>query len=142
MRIRVAALVLRDARILLARHIRPRQTNYLLPGGGVKEGETLQLALRREMHEEAGVVCGVESLRYVIEVRNPHGRRHLLQFVFAASVDGPIGASSDARVAECAWHPIAELRKLRLHPEVGAPLAADLEQGSDGLRYLEARWVD
>ena len=36
-RIRVAALIVRDRNVLLARHVKHARTTYLLPGGGIGE---------------------------------------------------------------------------------------------------------
>jgi len=92
------------------------------------------------LREEAGADISVGELRYVVEVRAPGGERHLVQFVFAAALRTPLGASSDPRVAECAWHAIDELRSLRLHPDTGAELAGDLEAHAAGCRYILADW--
>ncbi len=139
-RVRVAALALRDGEVLLARHVKSGRVAYLLPGGGVQTMEATREALVREMREEAAVACQVGNLRYVVETRAPAPARHLVQLVFDVAVLGEIGPSSDTRVAECAWHPIAALRTLPFRPDVGAEIAADLERGASGLRYVLARW--
>lgn len=140
LRVRVAALCVHDDRVLLAKHVRGDHVAYLLPGGGVDPGERLTDALGRELREEAGVDVDVGALRYLVEVRAPGGERHLVQFVFEATLRGSLGASSDPRVAECAWHAIEELRRLRMHPDTGAQLAGDLEAHVTGCRYILADW--
>jgi hypothetical protein len=69
-----------------------------------------------------------------------HRRLSLPQLVFEATPRGPIGPSSDARVAACAWHAIAELRRLAIYPDTGARLAADLERQAAGCAYVFAPW--
>ena len=140
-RIRVAALVIRDNRILLARHVKDGRTSYLLPGGGMENDESVQAALTRELREEAGVPARIGALRYVVEAHAPDHRRHLLQLVFETAIDGEPGTSSDARVAACEWHPLAALETLDLHPAIGATLAADLRSGSSACRFIVAPWV-
>jgi 8-oxo-dGTP diphosphatase len=140
LRVRVAALCVHDDKVLLAKHVRGEHVAYLLPGGGVAGGERLEDALVRELREEAGAGLDVGDLRYVVEVRGPDGARHLVQIVFAATLRGPVGASSDPRVEECAWHPFDDLRRLRLHPDTGVQLADDLEAHVTGCRYILADW--
>jgi 8-oxo-dGTP diphosphatase len=140
LRVRVAALCVHDGRVLLAKHVRGEHVAYLFPGGGVDPGEMLAHALARELREEAGADFEIGDLRYLIEVRAPGGERHLVQFVFAATPRGLLGASSDPRVEGCAWHAIGELRRLRLHPGTGAELAGDLEAHVAGCRYILADW--
>jgi 8-oxo-dGTP diphosphatase len=143
LRVRVAALAIRKDKVLLARHVKSNRSAYLLPGGGMESGETASQTLTRELREEAAVDVRVGDLRYVVEARSPDGRRHMLQLVFAVKIDGEVGASGDPRVAECAWHPIAELRTLRVHPDVGSVIADDLGRGSTPTcRYVLATWRD
>jgi len=139
-RVRVAALAERDGRVLLAHHRKDRREYFLLPGGGVESGEFSHAALARELREEAGVACRIGDVRYVIEVKAPNESRHLIQFVFDAEIVGDVGASADPRVVECAWHPVDDLRRLRIHPAVGGTLADDLERRNRAPRYLVARW--
>jgi 8-oxo-dGTP diphosphatase len=139
-RVRAAALCVEGGQILLAKHVRGAHVAYLLPGGGVEPGESVAVALAREMREEAGVDCEVGAFRYVVETVSPRGERHLVQLVFEVSLNGPLGSSRDPRVAECAWHPIGALRDLAIHPDAGAQLADDLEHGRAGCRYLHVPW--
>ena len=142
LRIRVAALCVNNGHVLLAKHVRAGRTAYLLPGGGVDPHEMLVPALARELREEAGAEFDIGGLRYLIETRGPNGGRHLIQYTFAATLRSALGTSSDPRVEQCQWHPIDEMRTLRLHPDSGAEIAGDLERGVAGCRYILAAWRD
>ena len=48
---------------------------YCFPGGGIEDDEDEPAALRREMHEELGVV--VQPVRRIWECRSPSGRVQL-----------------------------------------------------------------
>ena len=141
LRVRVAALAVRKEKILLARHVKSNRSAFLLPGGGMEAGESAVESLVRELREEAGVESRVGDLRYVIEARSPDAKRHILQLVFAVKFEGDVGKSADTRVAECAWHPIGDLRTMRMHPDAGAAIAHDLATGGPPVcRYLLAPW--
>jgi 8-oxo-dGTP pyrophosphatase MutT (NUDIX family) len=50
----VRILMVRDGQVILIKH--SYQDAWFLPGGGVKRGETLEQAIRREAAEECGAV--------------------------------------------------------------------------------------
>ncbi len=52
---RATALVMRDGKLLLLRE--PVDVEFSLPGGGIEDGEPSLIALRRELHEETGLVA-------------------------------------------------------------------------------------
>ena len=52
----VRLILTRDQAVLLVKHT--YQRHWYLPGGGVKRGETLQEAARREAAEEIGAALG------------------------------------------------------------------------------------
>jgi 8-oxo-dGTP pyrophosphatase MutT (NUDIX family) len=142
-RVRVAALIVSHGRVLLARHVKDGRTSYLLPGGGVHEGESAHVALARELREEAAARCEIRALRYVVETVATDASRHLLQLVFDATLRDEVGASIDPRVAACEWHDVEALRTLTLHPAVGPEMADDLmRSGTSPCRYLLAPWAE
>jgi 8-oxo-dGTP diphosphatase len=90
-RIRVAGLILHADRVLLIRHEKEGRGYWLLPGGGVEPGETLEDALLRELAEEcrlddvalSGPIALAES---IAPPTIPMGR-HVVHLVYEATVD-------------------------------------------------------
>ena len=82
----VSAAIFRDDRILLVRRARsPAKGFYSLPGGRVEFGETLHVALHREVDEETGLkieIAGLAGWREVLP-ESP-GSGHYLIMSFAA----------------------------------------------------------
>lgn len=140
-RVRVAALIVRDRRVLLARHVKHGRTTYLLPGGGIETRETAHEALTRELREEASATITIGALRYVVEAIAPDGSKHLVQLVFDAALDSEVGPSTDPRVAACEWHDVSELTALDVHPSIGPRLAADIATGDRSVEYVTAPWI-
>ena len=86
-RIRVAALIRRGDDLLLIKHAKLGRTYWLLPGGGVEEGESMHEALLRELDEE----CSLRSVRLEgpiaiaesIAPANQRPRKHVVHLIFA-----------------------------------------------------------
>jgi ADP-ribose pyrophosphatase YjhB (NUDIX family) len=73
----VGAIVVRDGRVLLARRGKPPAVGlWSVPGGGVRLGEALQAAARREIREECGIEIELTDVLEVIErmTRDEDGR--------------------------------------------------------------------
>ena len=84
---RATVLVARDGAVLLARD-RGRST-YMLPGGGVEDGEIPIAAAARELYEETGLEA--TALRYLFTFPGKYNDHH----VFAAETDGDAAAQGE-----------------------------------------------
>lgn len=141
-RLRVAAALTREGKLLLVRHRKGGETYYLLPGGGVKWGESMEEALGREVYEETGLEVQAGRLLCVSETMYPDGSRHIVNLVFrGVEKGGVIRPSSDPRVDACLFVDLGDLPGLRLYP----PMAAFLQKAcAPGYRaggvYLGKLW--
>ncbi len=148
-RIRVSAILRWRGRILLLRHEKGTEEVWLLPGGGVRTGESLIRALRRELWEETGLFpAGVEvplegPVALVDSISPEQGpkRKHVVHVIFAADVSGSLEevTSQDAAVRGHRAFRIHELDSVALHP----PIQRFLQrwQPGDPAVYLGEMWV-
>jgi len=65
---RAAAVIIKGGEILLMRRIKDRREYFVFPGGGVKENETVQQALVREIKEELDL--DIKSWKLLFEIEN------------------------------------------------------------------------
>lgn len=113
----------------MVQHEDPEGRFWILPGGGVKPGETLEQAAVREVWEEAGARCRILRRLDVPEgVTGMHGYALLLGTVDtndlapSQNVDGEV-------VHEVAWHMISEERPIGpLTPRYWAAIAPLLRE--------------
>ena len=108
----MSAILRWQGRILLLRHEKPTGEVWLLPGGGVRMGESLVDALRRELWEETGVegVCG--ELVGWVERFDEDEHFVILDFrVAVLEATAPV-AGDDA--AEARWVPLVHVADLNL----------------------------
>ena len=94
-----------EGRVLLIQHT--YVPGWYMPGGGVERGETAEIALGREMQEEAGVrVLGRPVLLSVHSNEARHPGDHVL--VYRITDWEPCAASAQGEIHEVAWfHPDA-----------------------------------
>jgi ADP-ribose pyrophosphatase YjhB (NUDIX family) len=148
-RIRVSAILRWRGRILLARHEKAGSAVWLLPGGGVKAGESLVRALQRELWEETGLFPdGVEiplegPVAIVDSIAPERGaiQKHVVHVIFAADVTGSLEdvVSHDDAVRGHRAFLIRELETVTLHP----PITRFLQRWRPGdpAVYLGEMWV-
>jgi len=144
-KVRAAALIVRDGRVLLNR-LRGDDT-WMLPGGTGEFGETIEETLRRELREEIGVECEVGRLLWVVEHFFDLGRRRWHQLLWvhevalpddcavvrAETMDSPSAEGSD----HFRWTPIEELRGVRLVPGFLADAVVDLPRAPRHLVHVD-----
>lgn len=101
----VQAMLIRDGHILLVRHsYRP---GWSLPGGGVQRKETLETAVRRELHEELRVQAHALTLFGIYNNLGGHVSDHITLFLCETFDWQP-----DYRTAEIAEARLFALRDL------------------------------
>lgn len=144
-RVRVAALISIDGRIVVVRHRAGSQEYHLLPGGGVDYRETVEEALLREVREETGLAVRLDEPVLVSDTIDPRGSRHVINLVFTATVTGGslTDVPADHRVVAAELVTPEELLTLDLRPPMAADVVAVLSQGAAVRpRYLGSLFVE
>lgn len=108
----VGAVVVRDGHVLLIRRGKePLRGRWLVPGGTVEWGETLEAAVAREVLEETGLVVRPREVVAVLDRIHREEAEILYHFVIVDYlcdwVSGTVRAGSDAE--DAAFVPVAEL---------------------------------
>lgn len=144
-RVRVAALMVHDGKVVTVRHRAGDSVYHLLPGGGVDYRETLETALRREIAEETGFEVEIGAPLFINDTIDPNGTRHLVNITFSATItggritDNPI----DDRVEAVELVNACDLTSLDMRPPIAAELADWLSaQAKPAARYLGAVFTD
>jgi 8-oxo-dGTP pyrophosphatase MutT (NUDIX family) len=98
-------VIVRDemGRILLVRH--SYEAGWMLPGGGVDAGETMQTAALRELREECALVGQDARLLGIYQNRHFSRRDHVGLFRISSFTP-----------ASTAWKPNAEIREIGFFP--------------------------
>jgi len=125
----VRVLLIRGDSILLLRHTYMRP--WFAPGGGVKRGETLEQAVRREAREEVGATLRDLSLLGTYTSFKEGKSDHVMMFV---STDFEVDGTSDHEIEEVRWFPLdalpdgmspATLRRIREYQRGQGPYFGD-----------------
>jgi 8-oxo-dGTP diphosphatase len=99
--------------LLVERGVRPFEGEYALPGGFVREDESLEEAAARELEGETGTkdIFLEQLFSFGDPKRDPRGRVVTIAYYALISPDrAQLAAGSDAGLA--AWYPVAQLPKL------------------------------
>jgi 8-oxo-dGTP diphosphatase len=125
-RLAVRAILVEDAKILLAHFADASGTWYVTPGGGVQHGETLEEAFHRELHEEIGARAEFGAVAFIREMiadrfettNLPAGFHQVEVFVHGRVLPDQTlrMVTPDRAQVGLVWVPLAELHTLPFFP--------------------------
>lgn len=152
LRVRVSAFLTFEHRVLLVGQRRETvpagPPHWLLPGGGVRFGESLAEALVREVREELDVVVQPQRPIALAESVSPCSNypKHVIHVIYAADLCQDVAsratppAPRDPAVLAAQFFTAGELAALALHPPVADVLARFLERLPQHMEYLGRLW--
>jgi len=100
----VRALLVKEGRVLLVRHT--YRSGWHLPGGGIKRGETVETAARREVREETGAEMGKVKFMGIFSNLESYASGHNILF---ACEDFSVTGRPDGEIAEARFFARNEL---------------------------------
>lgn len=119
---RAGAFIIDNEKILLIHRFFQGREYYVIPGGGVEEGETIEEAAIREIKEETNLDAKLN--KHVFEFYNEFDKRvnHFFlvtEFTGTPELGGPEAkrnSEEDTYILE--WHNLSELEKINLVPKI------------------------
>jgi 8-oxo-dGTP diphosphatase len=131
-RLNIAAVIVRDSKILLVEFDGESGLHYNLPGGGVEVGESVYEALRREVLEEC--YAEVESIGAMLTAweyigakeNSKYGDGHKVALVFPCTLKADsephFPPNPDAHQTGIRWIALDKLHTVALVPDIAARL--------------------
>jgi ADP-ribose pyrophosphatase YjhB (NUDIX family) len=116
---------------------------WLLPGGGVRFGESLAQALIRETQEELGLRVAVGALLAIVESISPQPEypKHVVHLVFDVSAAPEADLTpQDAAVLGARFLSETEILAADVRPPISEFLTACLRERPSSPQYLGRRW--
>lgn len=141
-RIRVAGILGKDHKILLVAHKKDGRVYWLLPGGGVNYGESLEEALKREFREELNIQVEVGQPYLIFDSIEPSGKRHIVNICFNCDyISGDLKLGKDRRLHDYKFFEDNEIKSIDMFPPINHELSRRLN-GEKSELYLGKRWLD
>ncbi|HKK54257.1 MAG TPA: NUDIX hydrolase [Patescibacteria group bacterium] len=128
-RIRVAAIVIKNNKILLVKHVHPK-TGYewwVPPGGGIEEiDNSIFDCAKRETFEETNLQIETSKILYIREFYDKDNQKlNIEMFTLADSFEGELSMKNIAGngqdehfIKEIAWLSESELKDIVVYPEI------------------------
>ena len=143
MRVRVAGFLKINSAVLMVEHSKGGKAYWLLPGGGVKLGESAETALKRELKEELNLDCLINDLLFVAESSNDDGG-HIIQPTYLIETNNIdlMARGSDKRIKGFAFIDQDMIDSLVVYPDIKQEIKEYLSSNTIKKRYIYKKWID
>jgi 8-oxo-dGTP diphosphatase len=139
--LRCSTILFRKDTVLLVHRSYDGLSDWVLPGGTPRAGESMVACARREMREETGMIADPTRVAFVLEAMRPDGQRRTVDLVFIAP---DATASQQPEQREPGLEPVfvslAEVPALDLRPPIGGHLRGLRTHGVMCAPYLGNLW--
>jgi 8-oxo-dGTP diphosphatase len=139
--VRVSGIIMQGDTLLLIAHRKKGDIYWLLPGGGVRRGESLAEALSREFMEELSITITVGSPAFMCDSIDPLGKRHILNISFTCDYrGGDYRLGRERRLHDFGFFSKQEISAMRIYPPINTTLESVLENKEHDF-YLGSLWL-
>jgi len=87
-KVRIAIILLQDDKILFVKHRKHSRSYWVLPGGTVEWGETLEETAKREIKEETNLEIAFGEPVFINEAIPEDGQQHIIDFYCTGKILG------------------------------------------------------
>ncbi|MCK4478658.1 NUDIX hydrolase [Candidatus Bathyarchaeota archaeon] len=123
MRFRVAMVLLEGGRILVANHFDGSESYWVLPGGALENGETLEECAIREVKEETGLKTKVKKLLFVDEGLSEDRHVVVTNITFLGEIiGGKLNPKPEGYFREARFIDVNQLDEINFYPRITAKL--------------------
>ncbi|MFH1637938.1 MAG: NUDIX hydrolase [Candidatus Woesearchaeota archaeon] len=146
-RIRVGALIFKDNKILLVKHVHP-ETGYIWwvpPGGGLQDEETIYDCAKREAFEETGLKIKTGNLAYLRQFIYREFKQNNMDVYIVAEIESGTetikniyGKGDDEHfIKEVGYFSKEAIQEINVFPEILKTwLWEDRETGFKNIRFI------
>ena len=120
-RVRVAGIVIQENSILLIQHIKNEKKYWLVPGGGVDWGESLEDALIREYKEETNLDIEVKDFLFFSETISPDKNKHVINLYFLVKIKNDsetMKIGNETNLSDLKYVSKEEIQNIKLYPNI------------------------
>ena len=120
-RVRVAGIVIQENSILLIQHVKNEKKYWLVPGGGVDWGESLEEALIREYKEETNLDVEVKDFLFFSETISPDKNKHVINLYFLVKIKNDsetMKIGNETNLSDLKYVSKEEIQNIKLYPNI------------------------